>query len=145
MNDDLKSEFLDLIALYRNLEEELAQVVQADDARDPQVLVQSILLNRECFERINRMGAQVAQLSDRWKKNRPDLDSATRDETCQLIEAAKSHAARMHEMCTIHSEKLKIIRAQLEDNLAVTGKGSQYLKSLKPAKNNYPKFIDSMH
>jgi hypothetical protein len=119
--------------------------VQADDAGDPQVLVQSILLNRACFERINQMGARVARLSDHWRKSRAELDSVTRDETCKLVETAKSHAARMHEMCTIHAEKLRITRDRLGNYLAETGKGSQYLKSLKPAKNNYPKFIDSMH
>jgi hypothetical protein len=145
MNDDLRLEFRDLIALYQSLGEELARIVRADDPGDPQALVQTILLNRECFERISQMGARVAQLSDRWKKSRADLESGTRDETSKLVEAAKCHAARMHAMCTIHAEKLKITRARLENCLAETGKGSQYLKSLKPAKNNYPKFIDSMH
>jgi uncharacterized coiled-coil DUF342 family protein len=143
--NNLLSEFRDLLAVYHDLGDKLAQIVQVDVAEDSQALPRSILQNRDCIERITQMNARVAQLTDRWKKCRKQLDSTTNDETRKLVDAVKAQVVRLQKMCSINAEKLLVTRNNLENHLAEIGKGSQYLKSLKPANNNYPKFIDSMH
>ncbi len=142
---DLISEFRDIIALYLKIGEELAKILQVDDSRDPQALVQAILKHRDCLDQITQMSSRVKAASDSWKMCGSHLDSKSRDETRDLAETAHAHVARLKALCDIHAEKLKIARGRLEKSLAEINQGSRYLRSLKPVKNNYPKFIDSLH
>ncbi len=142
---DIKSQFLDLIALYQELENDVSRIMRIDDSGDPQALVQSVLQNENCLARIAQMSSRVDQVSDGWKKCRVHLDGKTREETQQLANAARSQAARLQELFGFHAERICALRSRLEKDLAEIGKGAQYLKVLKPAKNNYPKFIDSLH
>ena len=142
---ELTSEFRDIIALYLRLGEELTQILQVDDSQDPNALVQSILQRGDCLAQISQMSSRVKAAADNWKKCRGYLDGKAREETNELAEAAQAQVARLKALCDIHAEKLKIARGRLEKSLAEIHQGSRYLKSLKPVKSNYPKFIDSRH
>jgi len=141
---DLKSELLDLIALYRILEEEVSRIVQIDDSKDPQATVRAIVQNASCFARIAEMSARVERVSDGWKECRLHLDEKARAETQQLADATRDQALRLRELVSLQAEKIRLAHNRLGKSLTEIGKGAQYLKVLKPPKNNYPKFIDSM-
>jgi hypothetical protein len=139
------AEFQDVFTLYLKLAEELTKIMNVDDSKDPQALVRAILENRDCLDRITQMNTRVLQLSDAWQKCRAHLDPESRDKARNLAEAAKAQAMRLQELCSVKTQKLQTTRDKLETNLAETGKGSRYLKSMNPTKSNYPKFIDSLY
>ena len=143
--NELKHDFREMIANYRELGEEFGRILKVDDSRDPQALAKSILQNHECLSRINQMSSRVASVSDSWKRYRDQLDTESREEIDSLAETARNQAARLQELCSVHVEKLKTTSGHLQRHLTEISKGSQYLKTLKPSKNNYPKFIDSLH
>jgi hypothetical protein len=139
------SEFQDVFQGYLTLADDLTKIMDVDDSQDPHILVQSILQNCDCLNRIDQMNLRVLKLTDDWEKHCADSDQCSREEASKLIEAAKAQAVRLQILCTIKSQKLQSLRDVLGKNLEELGKGAQYLKSLKPAKNNYPKFIDSRY
>ncbi len=141
----LAAGFQDVFRVYLKLSEELTKIINAGDSNDPQALAKSILQNRDCLARIEQMNSSVFQLSDEWQKCRGSIDAKSRNEIRKLAEAAKAQAVRMKELCSIHVQKLQIARDKLEKDLVELGKGARYLESIKPAKNNYPKFIDSLY
>jgi hypothetical protein len=142
---NLASEFRDVCNLYARLGEELASITATDDALGSQALIQSILDNRDCLDRIAQMQSRIMQLSEDWKKVRPYLDSELRDETQDLAAAARAQVLRLQELCATQIQKLEQTRDSLGRNLSELGKGTQFLKSIKPANSNYPKFIDSLY
>jgi hypothetical protein len=139
------AEFQDVFTLYLKLGEELTKIINVDDSKDPQALVRAILENRDCLDRIAQMNTRVLHLSDAWQKCRTHLDPESRDKAQNLAEAAKAQAMRLQELCSVKTQKLQTVRDKLGTNLEEIGKGSQYLKSMKPTKSNYPKFIDSLY
>ena len=142
---DLITEFQDVFTLYLKLGEELTKVLSINDTKDPRILVQSILQNRNCLDRIAQMNSRVMHLSDAWKKCRADLDPDSRKKIGDLAEAARTQAARLQELCGDQANKLQMACDELGEKLGEIGKGARYLDSMKPPKHNYPKFIDSMH
>jgi chromosome segregation ATPase len=95
--------------------------------------------------RIERMNARVLQLAHDWEKCRDTLDSASADEVRDQIQQAKAQAIRLQEVCRLHAQKLQMTRNTLGERIAALGNAARHLESLKPIKNNYPKFIDSRY
>ena len=141
----LTAELKDVFELYLKLGEKFTKIVDAGDSKDPQALAQSILQNREYLSRIEAMNSRVLRLSEDWENCRANLDPESRDRIRTLAEAARAQAIRLQELCSIQAQKLQAARDKLGKNLEEIGKGAQYLKSVKPIKNNYPKFIDSLY
>ena len=141
----LASEYQDVFRLYLRLGKDLAKIMDIDDKANPQDYVESILANRDCLMRIEQMNSRILRLSEAWKKCRATLDLESQDEIEELAGEARSQAVRLRELCGTHVQKLQKVRNKLADDLAEIGKGAEYLKSTKPIKNNYPKFIDSLY
>jgi hypothetical protein len=138
------SEFQDVFQGYLALADDLTKIMDVDDSQDPNILVQSTLQNGDCLNQIVQMNSRVLKLTDDWEKHCANSPHS-REEVSKLMEAAKAQAVRLQTLCTIKSQKLQSLRDALGKNLEELGKGAQYLKILKPAKNNYPKFIDSRY
>lgn len=142
---NLVSEFQDVFNLYCRLGEELTRIMDIDDSKDSQVLVKAILENHDCLDRITQMNSRVMQLSETWGNCRAHFDPESRNKICNLAEASKAQAVRLQALCNIQAQKLQMLRDTLRKDLAELGKATQYLKSVKPTKGNYPKFIDSLY
>ena len=142
---NLISEFQDVFTLYLKLGEDLTKIMSIDDSKDPHAFVKAVLQNRTSLERIAQMNSRVMQLCDAWRNCQAQMDQGTREKIHALADASKSQAKRLQELCGTHARKLQILRDKLGDNLAELGKGARYLNSMKPPKNNYPKFIDSLY
>ncbi len=143
MINPLAAEFRELFKLYVKLGEELTKIMNMGDSENPKALAETILKNRDCLIRIEQMNSRVLHLSDEWKRHRGKLAPDSEKEVRALAKAARIQAARLHEMVSIHMQKIQNVRDRLEKELAELSKGAQYLKSVKPPKHNYPKFIDS--
>jgi hypothetical protein len=141
----LAAEFQDVFHLYLELSEKLTRIISAGNLKNPDTIAESVLRNRDCLVRIEQMNSRVLQLSDDWQKSRNKLDPASRNEIRNLAEAARTQAIALRELCRIHVQKLQTALDKTGKDLAEIAKGAQYLKSIKPVKNNYPKFVDSLY
>jgi hypothetical protein len=141
----LAAEFQDIFKLYLRLSQDLAGIMDETNSQNPQQLIESILRNRDSLARIEQMNSRILQLSDTCDKCRADLDLESQEEIRNLAQAAKTQAIRLKELCSLHAQKIQSTRDGLGRKLAEIGKGVQFLKSIKPIKNNYPKFIDSLY
>jgi hypothetical protein len=142
---NLAAEFQAVSALYSETGEVLARVLKFDNPRDSKPLVESVLQNRNCLDRIEQMNSRVLQLADEWRKRHADKDTEPWDEINRLAENTLQQAIQLNQLCTLTGQKLQSARDKLVAELAEMGKGARYLKIAKSPKNNYPKFIDSMY
>ena len=145
MMHPLAAEFRELFQLYVKLGEDLAKIMNVDDSKDSRILSETILKNHDCLIRIEKMNSRVLHLSNEWKQSRGKLAPDSEKEIHALAKAARTQAMRLQELCSAHMQKLQKVRDRLEKDLAELSKGAQYLKSVKPPKHNYPKFIDSRY
>jgi hypothetical protein len=141
----LAADFQDVFKLYLRLSEDLAKILDENHSKNPHQLIESILRNRENLARIEQMNSRIMQLSDSCDTCRIDLDFKSQEEIRVLAQAAKAQAIRLKELCDIHVQKIQATRDRLVGRLAVIDRGSQFLKSIKPIKYNYPKFIDTQY
>ena len=132
-----------LTQFYFGLQKDLSDALKEADSGNERSLTESILQNRSRISQIERMNAHVLQLSDNLKKSYRDLNAETRAEAEALAAEAKSHAMRIRELCSQASVKIEKTKSVIQKELEGIAKGKQYLKSVDPLKNNYPKFIDS--
>jgi len=141
---DLVSEFQAVSDLYHQLGDELGKIDAIRDPMGSRAYLESIFQKRDCLARIEQMNSRARQLSDEWEKCRSKLDAKSRKEIGVLAETVRGQATRLHELCGTHIRAVQAVRDRLGRDLAELGKRARYLKSVKSAKNNYPKFIDSL-
>jgi len=132
-----------LTQFYFGLHKDLSAALEEADSSTEHSLTESILRNRIRISQIERMNAHILQLSDNLKKSRKDLSPESRAEADALAAEAKSHAIRLRELFTQVSEKIENTKSAVQEEIKGISKGKQYLKSVDPVQNNYPKFIDS--
>jgi len=142
---NIASEFRAVSYIYLHLEQELEKMIGATVHEDPADLVEATLASRDCLDRVEQMHSRLLELSAKWKKCRTTLAPETREEIGRLSEVIRARAIRLSELCGIQTGRLEKIREKLGMDLAELEKGAQYLRSIKPAKGNYPKFIDSLY
>jgi hypothetical protein len=133
----------ELTEFYRTMEVDLAKILNVAETNDAEALIDSILKNHDCLAQIEHMRARVLQLTGEFKMDQSHLDLKSQNEIQTLAADAKERAIRLHELCAVAAPKIEAERNRLAQELQFMSKGSQYLKSVKPIKNNYPKFIDS--
>jgi hypothetical protein len=141
----LATEYQDVFSLYLRLSQDLTEIMDENNSQNPQQLIESILRNRDSLSRIEQMNSRIVQLSDAFAQCRAELDLKSQEEIQNLAQAAKAQAIRLKELCSIHAQKIQATRDKLGRRISGIGKGSQFLNSIKPIKNNYPKFIDSLY
>lgn len=141
---DFALEFRQVGARYARLREELARIVDID-SQEPQALVNAILQNRDCLDRIIHMNAEVSGLSRDWQECRHRCPLALQDSIDRCAEEAKSEATLLHELCCVQTRRIQHTCDTLGQALGELKKGALFINSLKPPKQNYPKFIDSMY
>ena len=141
----LTADFQDVFSLYLRLGEELTRVLDVEDSKDPQALVESVLENQDCLARIEQMNARILQLSESWGKCRDQLDPDSQIKIRDLAQASRAQALRLKDLCAKHAQKIQATRDQWGRKLDELARGARYLQSVKPVKNNYPKFVDSVY
>jgi len=137
-------ELRDLVGLYLDLQKDLGQIMNESDPASIQSLSEAILDNRNLLTQIQQMNVRALQTSRNWQISRSTLDPETRDAAQELMATATVRANQIKQMCIMHTQKLQAARDKLEKELMSLNKGCEFLKSMKPIKNNYPKFIDSV-
>ena len=138
----IAEEFEQLHKTYAALVEELGKAFETSNGGQSDAAA-SVLRNRECLSRIEQMHEKVRQVSAAWQKLRAHLDPQCQNQAEHFIEAAKADVLRLKQICGVHTQKLIALQTRILSDIGNIGKGARLLHSLKPIKNNYPKFIDS--
>jgi len=137
-------EFRDVLSLYVKLTADLARIADVGKSEeDPQALIQSILDNRSCLTEIQRLNKRLTQLYGVWKDKEKSFSLSAGDEVRGVVDDVREQMRQLEKLCSFGTHKVEERRKQLTDELANVGKGSRYLKMLKPVQENHPKFIDS--
>ena len=136
-------ELRELVRVYGAFEHELSNALQGSSSESGQSLPDRILEKRTGLTQVEQMGARVQWFSEELKKFRSGDDAEMLQEADMLLEEARSHVIRINELCSQAAEMIEPIRNALRKDIQEIAKGKQYLKSVVPIKNNYPKFIDS--
>lgn len=139
----LAAEFQEVLQQYRKLTEVLNGIFGIDESQDPQALVQSVLKNKDCLMQIPKMDARVLELSEILKRCRKELDPADCEKIRGYSNDINSQAQYIQELCRVQEQRVRSRRDQLAKELKEIGNSARYFKVLKPAQNNFPKFIDS--
>jgi hypothetical protein len=140
LNSDLKH----LNELYFKLEDELNSVKNIAVKNDNAALTESVLRNRACLAQIEQLNSQAIQLSKQFEQSGSQLDPDRRKEAQNLISSLRERALRLSQTCGIIIQRLEAAKADIEKEFSKMQKGINYLNSIKPVKNNYPKFVDSL-
>ncbi len=133
-----------LSELYHSLQAEFTGLAGKSQAGNVAALIDTTLRNRELLGRIEQMNARIAQLSSEWDIFSGHLDPSTRKEILDLAESVRHHGTQLLLLCNALLEHLEARRGTLERQLDQLRQGSRYLQSVKPLRNNYPKFVDSL-
>jgi hypothetical protein len=141
----LAEELKKLHQLYINLGRELNRALSASDMDSSPALIKSTLDNRSRLGEIEAMNVRIGRLADSWAESRGDLSSECNNEIRDLMTAISAQAVQLQTLCNVRVQKLTSVRDLLGKELAEIEKSTRYLNSMKPAKQNYPKFIDSFY
>ena len=142
----LSEEFRDVLGLYVKLTADLTRIADVGKSEDdPQALIQSILDNRSCLTEIQQLNKRLMQLYGAWKdKANPGLSGmSVDDEVGGVVDDVRRQMQELEKLCGFGVREVEDRRKHLADELATVGKGFRYLELLKPAQENFPKFIDS--
>jgi hypothetical protein len=139
----LAAEFQEIIQIYKRLSQDLSRILCVPESQNCQTLIQSILGNKQCLSEIEKMNSRITPLSKKWINCRANLDPKSREEISKLVEIVKKEAMKLSLLCSANIEKIAKAKEEMRAGIKEIDKGTQFLRSMKPIKNNYPKFIDS--
>jgi hypothetical protein len=139
----LAAEFQEVLDQYLKLTDALKQIFSVVESPDPQALVMSIVENQDCFMKIRQLDASVLKLSEILERCREELDNTDYEKIKGLSNAVNAQVLHIREQCRLQEKPVQARRDQLAKELREIENGSRYLNILKPAKTNFPKFIDS--
>ena len=139
----LADEFEDVLQSYVKIASEFSRIVQVDDSEDPQVLIQSILDNRDLLTEIQQINKRMVSLYSIWEQSQHDLSESDSKKIRNIIETVREQAHQLEKICGLKAQRVETQRSRLAQELQNIGKSSRYLKMIKPTQQNFPKFIDS--
>ena len=141
--NELADEFENVFQSYARIASEFSRIVQVDDSEDSQALIQSILDNRNCLTEIQLINKRMVSLYSIWEQSRYELGESDSEKIRNIIEAVRKQAQQLEKICDLKAQQVETQRNRLAQELQNIGKGSRYLKMIKPIQQNFPKFIDS--
>ena len=138
------SELHHLSELYQNLKREFTGLAGKAKSGNVTAVIDETLRNRELLGRIEQMNMRVAQLAQEWELVGNQIDASTRRAIVAFAASVRNQGTQLSLLCNGLLGELEARRGNLERQLADVRRGSRYLQSVKPVKNNYPKFVDSV-
>ncbi len=139
----LLSELQCIDELYQALHHEFPRRPVTTDADDA-ALVETVLRNENLLSRVGLLNERVARAAGAWKDFRERADAPTRAQVESLIRAVRAHAEDLQRACAQYGRRLESRLDRLGRERRRLQTGLRYLDSVKPARTNYPKFVDSV-
>ncbi len=135
------SELQYLSELYERLGRELANGVP-DNAGSP-ATAGAVLQNQELVSRVGQLNGRVSHMAEEWAALRSRLDPALREKITSLAQKVQRQADRLSSLCEGYRCQLQTDIERITRDLNQLSRGQRYLECVKPAKANFPKFVDS--
>ena len=129
--------------LYRELRVSLSESPDQNLPTEAPGAAEATLRSAPLIRSLERATARLAALSAWWRQHRERLAPGDRDRVCGLAETARTELSQTLACCNRHSSALMGRKTRIEADLGRIRKGARFLQSTRPAKTNYPKFIDS--
>ena len=102
-----------------------------------------VLASEELIARVGQLDRRLAQIAAEWLDSRNRIDPARRAQIERLVSEASAHLRQLQRVCGSHVQKLEHAVEQISQELGELDRGMRYLASVRPIKNNFPKFVDS--
>lgn len=128
----------ELDRLYREIEGEVFGET-ASRKNDSAILSR----HRQLIARLEQAGVRVSEHVAQWLQRRDRVSPEEREQVRKLADPIRLRASRLLGYCKDCSTELEARLAGLRAELCQVRNGSRFLQSTRPARANYPKFIDS--
>jgi hypothetical protein len=132
----------DLDRLYGEIEGEVFGD-SASQALETAALTDPIIRNRQLIVRLGQMGARLSKNTAQWLQRRDRVSREEREQVRKLADPIRLRASRLLRCCEDRARQLETCLAGLQGELCQVRNGVRFLQSSRPARINYPKFIDS--
>jgi hypothetical protein len=132
----------ELDQLYHDIENEIFRS-PASQAIDEAAVSQAAQHSRQLIDRADRVNQRFSESAARWLGRQKPASREEREQVRRLAEEIRQKAARLLESCTGRSAQLEAVLSGLQKELGLVRNGARFLQSSRPARINYPKFIDS--
>jgi hypothetical protein len=132
----------ELDQLYRDIEGEVFRN-PASQAIDEAAVFHAALDNRKLIARLDQVNQRFSESAAQWFGRQQLASREEREQVRRLAEETRLKAARLLESCKGHGARLEAVLARLQKELGLVRNGARFLQSSRPARINYPKFIDS--
>jgi len=132
----------ELDRLYCEIEDELLRSPSSGE-NSTAAISDSVTRNRQLLARLEQTSAGLSETAARWSRRADSIPREEREQVRRLADSARLKASRLLGCCEHLADRLDTSLAKLEQELGHVRKGARFLQSSRPAKTNYPKFIDS--
>lgn len=132
----------ELDQLYREIEGELLGRL-ASTARDEAAITDAIDSSRQLIARLEQVNQRFSGSASQWLEQKERTSGEEREQVRRLAQDIRLRASSLLENCQDCSARLEAVLSRLQKELGRVRDGSRFLQSSKPARINYPKFIDS--
>lgn len=132
----------ELDRLYREIEGELLTGSSSGE-NSTAAISGSVTRNRQLLARLERASAGLSESAAHWSRRADSIPRDQREQVRRLADSARLKASRLLGCCKQLADRLEASLVTLEQELGHVRKGARFLHSSRPAKTNYPKFIDS--
>ncbi len=100
--------------------------------------------NHQLIARLEQAGARFSEDLGRWLTKQGRTTPEEREQVRKLAGPIRLRASRLLGRCRDCSAELESRLSRLRGQLCEVQNGSRFLQSARPARANYPKFIDSL-
>jgi hypothetical protein len=132
----------ELDQLYRDIESEAFRGLPSQ-AIDEAALSNAAIRNRQLIARLDQVNQRFSESAAQWLGRQQLAPKEEREQVRRLAQEIRLKAARLLESCKGRSAQLEAVLTRLQKELGLVRNGARFLQSSRPARINYPKFIDS--
>jgi hypothetical protein len=129
----------DLDRLYDEIESEV--LGESSSGTDDSV---ALSRSQQLIARLEQAGTRIATDVRRWLEKQDQITLEEREQVRNLAGPIGVRASRLLARCRDRSAKLESRLSGLRGQLCEVQNGARFLQSTRPARANYPKFIDSL-
>jgi hypothetical protein len=132
----------ELDRLYREIEAEVFGGPDSGEG-DTATLSDAVRSNRQLLARLEQASARLSESAAHWSARDDRIPREEREQIRRLAHSVRLRASRLLGRCEEGVDRLEAGLLRLQQELGHVRNGARFLRNSRPAKTNYPKFIDS--
>ncbi len=132
----------ELDRLYCKIEGELFGS-STSGKNDAAAISDAVTRSRHLLALLEQASGRLSESAADWSRRGDCIPREEREQVRRLADSARVKASRLLGCCGKLTDRLEASLVGLERELGHVRNGARFLQSSRPAKTNYPKFIDS--